>query len=260
MPIPQALLDKVPAEKRASLDAALSGLDDFIKEMESGYMRQSDYSVKMNAWQTEKTVMTENYNKAKAQYDSMYEDWQKGEASLTELKAAKDKAEDLEKELTTLRAASPAIDPSKIVTPEQLSTQLNTFGAGQVSFFTEAMDVAYEIEGLLQKRISPGTLLTEALAAKKTPKLYAEEKFELVKKREERAVADKAAEEKRLREDERSKVIAEMSNPATRTLSDSKDPFFSTRDDKGPKQPWELTETPADEQKILQELTQAAGR
>lgn len=255
MPIPKTALDKVPADKRAALDAALAGLDDFVAELESGYMRQSDYSQKMNAWQTEKATMQKNWDTAKEQYDKMFADWEQGEATREELKTAKQALADAEKKLKEVQDKAPNIDPSKVISPEQVDERLNNFGAGQVTYFTEAMDMAHEIEGLLKTRISPGTLLKEALAAKKTPKAYAEEKYELVKKREEAAKAAQEAHDNQIREETRSKTIAELSNPATRPLADSKDPFFVAKDGDKAKQPWDLTETPADEAKLLQELT-----
>ena len=260
MPIPKAALDKVPADKRAALEQAVTGLDDFVKELEAGYMRQDDYSTKMDAWQKEKKTYETNWATAKDQYDQMFEDWKKGEATMTELTDAKKKLADAEAKVKELEGKAPAIDPSKVISPEQVQEQLNQFAAGQTQYFIEASNMAYEIEGLLKQRISPGDIISEALKAKKTPKAYAEEKYELPKKREEAAAAAKAEQERTIREDERKKVVSELSNPATRPLQDSKDPFYTAKDDKGPKQPWELTETPVDEAKLLEELTQAAGR
>jgi hypothetical protein len=260
MPIPKSALDKVPADRRSALDAAVAGLDDFIAELEAGHMRQDDYSRKMNEWQAEKKEMLSNHALAEKQYNEMFEDWQKGQASVAELTKAKQELDAAKAKITDLEKRAPAIDPARVISPEDVDEKLNNYAAGQIQFLGEAEEAAFEIQDYLGKRVSPTSLMKEALAAKKTPKAYAEEKFELPKHREAAETKRKEEHEKKIREDERTKTIAELSNPATRPLSDSKDAFVGIKQGDKNVQPWELTEVPADEQKLLQELTAASGR
>ena len=54
------------------------------------------------------------------------------------------------------------------------------------------------------------------------------------------------------------KRIAEEANPATREPRASENPFY-VKDAAAGKQPWDESETPASEQKFLQELQAARG-
>lgn len=254
------LLDKVPADKRAAVEAAISEVGDFAAELDSGVMRQDDYSRKMNAWKTEKETMQTNWNTAKEQFDEMQEKFNNHEATMGELTEAKNKADRLEQELNRVKTQAPAIDPEKVVTKEDMAKAINEFGSGQVAYFNQSMDLAFELESLTKARVNPSTIIAEALKAKKSPADYVEEKYKLSELRTKHTEAERAEHETKIRSEERQKTIAELTNPSTRPLVDSKDPFIATKEDDKAKQPWELTDKPADEAKFEQELFASQGR
>jgi len=254
----KAILDKVTdPTKRAALEAELKAVDGLITELDSGYMRQDDYSRKLDeakVWEEEKKVMEENWVKAKAAYTDLLADYN---TTSEERKAAREKLEALEKEYSDHKAKNPPLDPTKVLTLDQYKEQQSQFAAGQAGFFREVLDSQYEIERLTKSRINPSEIVDGALKAGKSPKEFAEEKYKLTELRTKAEEEDRKANEERIRKEEREKVVAEFANPQTRPLQDSKDPFVTVKEGKAI-QPWEQTETPEDEKKMLQELT--AGR
>jgi hypothetical protein len=257
----KAALSKVAPERRAALEAALAEADGFVKELEAGYMRQEDYSKNMDAakaareaWEAEKALAEETLNKAQDNYNSLYADWT---STAAEKKLAKEALEASQKELNELKAKA-NIDPEKFLTVDQYNAKMAEVESGRIAYTTEALDLVEDIASLTKTRIKPGTFIREALASGKPPEQYAEEKYQLSAKREEQAKAEREEHEKRIRDDEREKVVAQYANPATRPMEPSKEPFYVPSADKtAAKQPWELTETPADEVAMLSELTKA---
>jgi len=256
----QALLEKVPADKRAALEAELKGIDGFITELDAGFLRQDDYSRKLDeaktareAWETEKKLIEENWTKAKDAYDELVADYN---TTADERKAARERLAQVEKELSEHKAKTPAIDPAKVLTPEQYKEEQAKFAAGQAGFFRDVMATAYEIEQLTKTRVNPADLMDGAFQSKKSAREYAEEKYKLTELRKKAEEEAQKAHDDKIRQEEREKVIAQYANPHTRPLESSRDPFITKVDDQ-PKQPWEITDTPADERKMLDELSKA---
>lgn len=244
------MLEKVPAEKRAAVEAALKETDVIAQELES--LSTSLETEKQKAADLEKTKKTyeENWEKAKKQYDEMYADWT---STQTEREEVAKKLKDAEDKL----AAMPNIDPSKVLTIEKYNEEQEKFAKGQVAYFGDALDAVANIERLTKTRVSPKTLVQEAMAAKKSPLEYAEEKYGLKAKEEELAKSEADKKDKEAEKRGYEKAVSELSNPATRTLESSKSPFLETKEGDKSKQPWELTETPKDEQDFMAELVRA---
>jgi chromosome segregation ATPase len=259
----KSALDKVtdPA-KRKALEDALKEQTEFISVLEATATELETEKSKRTEWEADKKKIEENWRVANDEYSTIVNDLdatqkQRDEAQkkIKDAEAAKLAAEQRLAEAIKNKPAE--VDTSKFLTQEQLDEKMRQHAGAQTAYFGETLDTVAEVERITGKRISPNQLIKDSIAAKKTPREYAEETYKLA---ELRTDAEKKATEKRDRENEDKgyqKALAEMRNPALRTLEDSSDPFYVPKTDKGPVQPWEQPEgyVPEDEQKFLQELT-----
>jgi len=256
-----AILDKakVSPEKRKEIEAAISGIDGLITEVEQGYMRQSDYSRKQDELRAEKQRIQDNWEKANTEYlrmQGVVEELQAdSESTKKEKEEAAKKLAEAEEKLKTM----PQFDPAKFISVEDFEKKQREYAAAQTAYFGDTLEIVAEHESLFKTRISPKQLIQDAIAAKKTPSEFWEEKYNVAAKRKE--ISDKA-EETKIAEAEkrgREKYIAEQANPATRTMSPSKDPFYIPKDGDKEVTPWDDT-TPKFEEDLRNELVQAVGR
>lgn len=250
---------KVSEEKQKEIEAAISGIDGLITEVESGYMRQSDYSRKQDELKAERERIQENWNKANEEYLRMQTELEEVRSDADSTKAEKAEAERKAKQAEEKLKSMPNIDPAKFLSVEDFEKKQREYAAAQTAYFGDVLDIVAEHESIFKTRINPKQLIQEASAAKKTPMDYWNEKYQVeAKKKEisEKAEAEKiAAAEKRGYE----KHIAEQANPATRTLNPSRDPFYIPKDGDKEVAPWDDT-TPKFEQDLRDELVQVQGR
>lgn len=260
----KSLLEKVPAEKRKAVEDALKEQTEFIQVLEATATELEKEKSERAQWEADRKLIQDNWKAANEDYSQLIES---ADATQKEKDAALKKVQELETaKLEAERRFAEAIknkpaevDTSKFLTVEQFEEKQRATAAAQTAYFGETLDTVAEIERLTGKRISPNQLIKDSIAAKKTPAQYAEETYKLA---EVRTNAEKQAQEKRDRENEDKgyqKALAEMRNPALRTLEDSQDPFYVPKTDKGPVQPWDLPEghVPEEEQKLIRELTQS---
>jgi len=212
------------------------------------------------AFETDKAKMKENWETANREYMQMQEELKTVRADADSTKAERDasaaKLKEAEKKVTELSS----VDLGKLKT-EILAEAKQSFGEFEVgarSIELDALECVSEHQQLFGQKLSVKTLVTEALAAKKAPADYWNEKYNVSAKREEIA---KAAHDKELA-DHGKKVldeyIAAQSNPATRTMTDSRNPFYTpAADPTKTVQPWDMTDQPSDETALMNELSRA---
>jgi chromosome segregation ATPase len=237
------------SEERAKVNDAFS-IEKLRKGVESAGMRQSTYARKEQELEAQRRTLQENWDKANAEYLAALADRDSTAAEKAELAQ---KLKDAEDKINK----APQMDPTKFVSREDHDRALREFAAGQTAYFGDTLEAVEQIRDLAGSKVSHKQLLQEALAAKKTPLEYAEEKYQLQAKRDERA---KKADEERLeqvRKEEREKVISEMANPATRPLKPSQEPFYRPQEEN--KNPWDEESTPKHEADLLNELQTARG-
>jgi hypothetical protein len=223
------------------------------KAIKNGVMRQSDYSRNMDALKTQRTALEESWTKANAEYVKMQTDF-------TSTQAERDAAQAKLKEAEDKLAAAAAIDLTKYVPREELGNEFAKYAAGQTAFFGDVLEIADEHRELFGSKISANQLMKDAMAAKKTPKEFWEEKYQVETKRQE--VAKKADDDRiaQIKADARKEAMAELSDPNRRPLAPSDRPFYeSTSSDGNAKNPWDDLEPTVEERNLVSAL-QEAGR
>jgi hypothetical protein len=139
-------------------------------------------------------------------------------------------------------AAAPAFDETKYVTRDTLLKVAEQEGDA----IALAQDIAFEHNILFPNQpLKFRELRNAAVAAKKPVEQYWMEKYGVQAARDARAAADKAAYEKKLREEgaqqARTELASQYGNPDTRPYTPSQSPFAARTSGErtGGKQPWE---------------------
>jgi len=221
---------------------------------------EEDAMFKANeAFQTERAKIQANWDTANAEYlamqDKVTELETKVGATEKEKEDAAKKLADAEKKVTELSGFDQAKFKEEILAAAKKEAAEFTVGAR--GFELDALDCVDAHQQLFGQRISAKQLALDALAAKKDPQAYWEEKYKVQEKRAEIA---KQASEKHDQDVSKKAVdeyIAKQSNPATRDLTDSRNPFYTPAPDGKAVQPWDATDTPADESALMNELSKA---
>ncbi len=246
-------------EQKTAAEAAFN-IDALAKTVKDGFMRQSDYSRKQDELKKERERLEANWNTANEEFLAMQRELEETRASVGSTAAEKNEAarklKEAEDKLT--EAVKNQIDPSKFLSKEDFEKQQQSVLAGQTAYFGDVLEVVAEHQALFGQKLSPKQFMQDCIAAKKTPMEFWQEKYNVASKREEIA---KGAEEKKQQEWETKgyqKRIAEEANPATRQPRSSENPFY-VKDAPEGKQPWEESETPLAERKLLEELQAARG-
>lgn len=254
----EKLLDDagLTGDERASALAAFSN-DKLQKTLAQGVLRQGDYSRKMDAWSAEKKQYETNWAKANADFLQMQND-------LGSTQSERDEAARKLAEAETKLASSQVLpNPITPVTPADAPKYLTAedqgrFAAAQTAYFGDTLEVLHEHQQLFKVPLNGKQLIQEAMQAKKSPKDYWSEKYQVEAKRGEIAAAEKAESERQIREDERKKVTGEFLNPATRPLADSNSPFWTSTGE-APKNPWDDNAPDPTETALVASLA-SAGR
>lgn len=160
------------------------------------------------------------------------------------------------------RTANPSgdFDPAKhgLLTRKDFEEEVTRYASAQGMAIAQANNLAAEYRKLTggdmldyQTRDADGrqmegmvALLHEARTNKKALPDYIAEKFDFAGKRAQATAAAKQAAEKAIRDDERTKVVAEYGNPNTRPGMMSTQPFVPVRTGEAAgKMPWEVPAT-----------------
>jgi DNA repair exonuclease SbcCD ATPase subunit len=249
---------KDPA-KRAELEKALSDVGELADELDKGYLRQSDYSRKQDELKREKETLQTNWNKASEEYTAMQQELQDVLADRDSTKAEKDDAAKKLKEAEDKLKAAPQVDTSKFLTNEDFEKKQREYAAGQTAYFGRTLKIIREHNKLFGNDLDPEEFIQDAMAAKKTPDEYWEEKYQVKAKRDELAKTAEEKKEKEWLKKGREEAISEMANPATRPLDSSKNPFYETSKEGKSLQPWDVEEAPDAEREFFKELQNARG-
>lgn len=131
-------------------------------------------------------------------------------------------------------------DPNRYFTRDEIVKIAETEGEA----IAVAQDIAFEHRQLFpDKPLNFRALRQEALASKKPVEQYWMDKFGVAKAREDREAAARAANEDRIRKEEREKVLTEVAskyaNPDMRPLEPSTVSFVPRPNTTRDKQPWE---------------------
>lgn len=255
----KAALSKIQdADKRAKLEAALSEVDEITTELEAGYLRQQDYTRKTQELSTRRQTLETEWNAANTEYQRMLKENEDMQASLTstqqEKNAAAEKLAAAEKKLQE----TPAIDPSKYITPEQHKADMQKLAGGFNAYTGQVLKVMNRHRKLYGEELDPEELMKGAATAGKAPSEYWAETYKVAEKEKEIADAAKAKELSEAEQKGYQKRLSEEANPSTRTLKPSEIPFYTPEDDKQPS-PWDnSTMTPTDT-KFIEELQRTYG-
>lgn len=248
------------AEEKASILSAFS-TEKLLGVADKGVMTQSRFNRSMDELRAkqqelaaERTRLEANWNKANQEYLEMQDNVATTQAQLD----AK------EKEVAALRqkADAVAVDPTKVITPEQLLDLRKQDAEAQTAFFADILEIQDEHQTLFGAKLSPREIIAKVTESNKLPRQWWEETYKVPEKRAEIA---KAAHDKEIAdavEKGKQEAITAMSNPGTRTLRPSAQPFYTpegkTGDGAEKHGPWdEEGEFPA-ETTLRQELEKAA--
>lgn len=206
------------------------------------------------AFEADRNKMQQQWDTANAEYVRMQNDTSATAAELTKAKA--DLAEATEK----LKRAG-EVDFTKVTDAlrTELTDHVNKMQLGRGAYEVDAIECVAAHRELFGQTLSVRQLIEDALAAKKPVQAYWEEHYKVGEKRSEIAKAAHDREIEAAKNEGYAKRVAEEANPATRPLTESKNPFWV------PKQgatnegvnPWDATDAPPEEQALLRELTAA---
>lgn len=260
----EAQTDLTPEEKAKMLEAF--NTDKLSKAMDNGVMMQDRFNRSMDDLRRQQTELTnkaaklqQDWETANAEYIRMQEDMGSTQA---ELAAAKKAADDAKTELDK----ATKIDPAKVITADQLTELRRQDAAAIFQFNTEMALVQQQHKQLFGEDLNPMELYKATIESeKRSPIAYWEEKYKVPEKRAEIA---KAAHDKEIAEaveKGKQEAIAQMSNPATRSMRPSTSPFFTPEgevkegDTARPKSgPWDEEGEFAAETQLRTELEKAA--
>jgi hypothetical protein len=244
--MPLDKLKNLTAEQKAKLEATLKEFDVMVDEITTADEKRVAAEKTATDAAAALEVVQKDWQEAYSEFEKVSNDSQSSQKEVLKAKAELEQAkrEKLEAE-SKLREAlgrkQTEIDTSKFVTAEQLEAQRKRDAASQTAYWGDTLDAVADVERVTKQRISPKTLIQEAIAANKTPLAYAEEKYKLS---EERAKQAKEVHDKELADERkkgREEAFAEMANPHTRPLEDSKSPFYVAKSDQDAAagQPWD---------------------
>ena len=252
------------AEDQKKVEDAFN-IEGLSAKLDNGVMSQDRFSRSMDDLRAEQARLAakeadlqSKWETANAEYQVMQET-----VGVTARQLA-----DKEAEVARLRGDldKSKIDPSKVVTPEYLERVRREDAAGIGNVMKEFMVIQMEHKQVFGQELPIGEFYDAAMAANdgKSLRQQWETKYNVPAKREE--IAKKAAEEhdNAIRAEERKKVLGEVSNPASRSLKPSQNPFYTPEgkvkdgDTERPATgPWDDTGTPPAEAQLLQELEAA---
>lgn len=208
------------------------------------------------AFSARKSQLEASWNTANEEYKAMLTSTETTAAELTQAKA------DLAAATEKLKTANPGIDLDKLTADitKVVMEKAGVLELGRGATELDAVECVAQHRELFGQSLSARTLVQEALAAKKSPTAYWEEKYGVAQKRSDLAKAATEQHDREVEERGYKKRISEEAHPGARTLAPSKDPFWVPKPatTEG-MQPWEATEVPADETALLNELQAARG-
>lgn len=245
-------------EERKNVEASIGGVDKLIDTLNKGVMRQADYSRQTQDLKKERETLQSNWDTANEEYKAMLADNESTKAELEKAKKDRDEAAQKLKDAEE-KAKGATVDTSKFLTAEQFEERQRTFAAGQTAYFGRTMKIMREHKALFGSDLDPEEFIQEAIAAKKTPDVYWEEKYNVKAKRKEISDAD---EKKKLDEAEKrgyEKRLTEEANPNLRQMDASKQPFYEGSNDGKSIQPWDDEQTPQAEADFVNELKRSVG-
>ncbi len=256
-----AALAKIPEDKRKAVEDVLKEQQAFIDVLDA-------QATELETTRTAKAELEANLEKinagfelANAEYSKIIDDLDSTEkekiAAQAKLEEANKAKIEAERKLAEATRLNPPVDTSKFLTQEQLDAKMREHAIAQTAYFGTTLDTVAEVERLTGQRVSPNALIQEATAAKKTPQQYAEEKYKLGEVRERREKEEKEKHDKGKFDEGYQKALAEMRNPALRTLEASEDPFYVPKEGEKALQPWDQPEgyVPPEEQAFMKEIS-----
>lgn len=258
----KAALDKVPADKRKAVEDALKESTEFILHLDAVADEASTAKARVTEVEGNLKTIEDRWKLANDEFSKLVDDQdatqKERDDARAKLAAAETAKTEAQARLAQALETQPKVDLSKYLTAEQIENQRRTDAANQTAYFTEALDVMDEIRAVTGKGVKSGELIKNAMAAKQTPREYAEATYKLQEIRDTKAKEQRDKEIKEATDAGYAKALADSRNPATRTLGDSEDPFYTPKAEAkdGPKQPWDENPdvTPKDEQDLLREL------
>ncbi len=260
-------------EARTKLEAAIAEIDALAGTvLDNGVKRQADYSRHMNELQEKSRTYDANAAALAEQYNQMVSYADAVEAERDAAQAAL-RAKQGEPTVTPNPNPAPVVGaapgstptPAPVVpagmTKEEIATMLDErarqLAAGAQGYYGEIFEIQHQHQQLFGKPINGKELMKAATMAKQTPEEYWKATYKPDEKREE--LAKKADDERitKIREEERQKVLSELSNPATKPLADSQNPFYVPAGSATEVDPFSDTETDGD-RAMLDALTRIA--
>lgn len=241
-------------DEQKKVATELFGTESLTKLIEEGAMHAAN-----EAFTGEKARLQANWDRANTEYIAMQEKVADHEATAKELAEAKKALGEASEKLKT---AMPALDLDKLTKDitAVVRGEAATLEMGARTTELDALECVAAHRELFGQNLSVRQLVQDALAAKKSPTAYWEEKYQVANKRTE---VQKAAHDKEIADATEAgykKRIGEEANPATRSLAPSKDPFWVPKPaTTEAMQPWDATEQPAEEKALFDELSQARG-
>lgn len=209
----------ITSEEQIAEAKKILGTEDVAKNLERGYLRQSDYSRKMNEFDSQKRqyeTQVEEYVK------SIYDDYtQNLTAAQQEVLSLKQKLNEYgltpEVEPTPVMPNEPKFDPESLKGTFLDKKAADEAFAAQPKVAAKMYDIASEYEELTGKRFKGmSEFINEALTRGTSLDVLAEEKFRFSSLRETKQAADLAAERARIREEIEMEVRSENHLPTRR--------------------------------------------
>ena len=235
-------LKNLSAEQKAKLEAALKEIDVSVDEISQAETERAAAVTAKAKAEESLAAVEKDWQDAYAEFETISKDKESSEKEKAETRAEIEKARrekvEAEAKLRDALARKPDVDTSKFMTLEAYQTERQKDARNQTAYWGDTLDAVAEVERVTKQRVSPKTLIQEAIAAGKTPLAYAEEKYKLQEERDKSAKEQREKERKEDREAGRRELLAEMANPATRTLEDSSSPLYVAVGDKAVN-PWD---------------------
>lgn len=245
-------------EERKKVEESIGGVDKLISTLNTGVMRQQEFSRQTQELKTRREALEANWKTANDEYQVMLTD---SESTKAELETAKKERDDAAKKLKDAeeKAKTSTVDTSKFLTTEQFDERQRNYAAGQTAYFGRTMKIMREHKTLFGSDLDPEEFIQEAITAKKTPNEYWEEKYNVKAKRKEISDADDKRKNDEAEKRGYEKRLSEELNPNLKTLDASKQPFYEGSNDGKSIQPWDDEQTPQAEQDFVNELKRSVG-
>ena len=262
----KAWLEKqgLTAEQKAEVEKAFN-IEGLQSKLDTGVMAQDRFSrgmddlrLKQEEAARKEAEIQAKWDRANAEYIAMQETVG---ATTSQLAAKEAEVEKLRKDLDAAK-----VDPTKVVTPDQLLNLRKQDAAALGNVMRDLMIVQMEHKQLFGAELPIGEFYDKWSTATDGKGLRDawSEQYKVTEKRAEVAKAAHDKEIEDVRAEERKKVVAEMSNPATRTLKPSAQPFYTPEgkvkegdSERSATGPWDESGPFEAESKLLQELETA---